>query len=98
VNSNFIFENGLQYLCGNPSKISVDRFSPYKRRLFRINIDDFFCQVYSAFDHQTSGVHRPLSPVIGLGLPNQRKKERNKEAPDDPPVHPEMGRTTRARV
>jgi len=23
-----------------------------------------------------SGVHHPLSPVIGLGLPNQRKKER----------------------
>ena len=26
-----------------------------------------------------SGVHHPLSPVIGLGLPNQRKKESKKE-------------------
>ena len=31
-----------------------------------------------------SGVHHPLSPVIGLGLPNQRKKERKERTQINP--------------
>ena len=33
-----------------------------------------------------SGVHHPLSPVIGLGLPNHRKKERKERTQMDPEV------------